>query len=661
MDNKIERFNRIFRILAIISIALLIAIIPITSMVRKASVIKQDQIVYEYGKDSEEAKNYEIVNTNDVLYRCNSILCIFVLGYSVVYVIGRIIICKKSNIKIFRKENLKNYIPIILLALFMIWTAFATCMACAEFYAEEEIKNTKEGEEISSFTQNLANFTEADRFDNTLDRAWNGNPRHREGYFTFLLYGAVFVSVLMLGNNSKDIKKWILRAILISSLFMVLATIATLFGRALFNVTFYNRFIFSNRNYFGHLIAILLMMAICMAIIEESKVFKAIAFIDCILFFTVLSTNDTFAMLLGISFGLAFLFIVTLIRFIKLKKVKEFVSCIVIIILFVLITTTFVGSNVIYLKSKGIKYNFVHVYTNFLGKTYCHTINTLSEEKADEYGINEFTYKNELITFGHHVTELENRRDNFFEKEFKKLFSQLSTITNEALDDEDGNDNSEGLLAEEEIEDATDTIGSGRGRLWKMAFRIFNEHPIIGWGLENARDYDKDNGLRSHNIFLQMSITTGLVGATLYFTSIFMIFFGVLFDVKLAKYKTKQLAVILLLILLLMIVLNVVIHQFTDRLLFNYLISYILAWILFTIVFVRKIHLRIKEWNNIEFIGMAVFVSYMINDMFGNSTFYTSPYFVLFIALLTIEKIFKKSYFNEEKDITKEEALADGK
>ena len=42
----------------------------------------------------------------------------------------------------------------------------------------------------------------------------------------------------------------------------------------------------------------------------------------------------------------------------------------------------------------------------------------------------------------------------------------------------------------------------------------------------------------------------------------------------------------------------------------------------------------------------------MISDLFGNSAFYTSPYFMIFLGLLASEAIYKKSRF-ETEDINK--------
>ena len=658
MDKKIERFDRVFRILAIISIVILVFITPISSVIRKSYVSKYEQIVEEFGKESDEAENNKAIDYVDILFVSNCILCSISIAYFAVYLIGKIVFYKKQQKKIFKKENFIKYWPIIIIALFMIWTALATGMACLEYYAEQQIKTAENIEDVSEFTKSLADFTETDRLSTTYESAWKGNPLHLEGYVTFLYYATVFINVLLLGNNSKNIKKWILRALLITSLYMVVITMISFVNRGLFDIINFDRYVFSNRNYFGHLISIVLMLAICMAIIEKSKIFKAIAFLDCILFFAFLTTNDTFAALIGIISGLAFLFIITLIRLITAKKVQEFVSCLIIIFLFVVMINIFVGGNVRYFTTKGIKYTLSKMYINFAGKTYCYSVNSISEEKAKENGLHDFKYKGTQITFGNKVEVLENRRQNYFEKEFSKLFKQLKQILTGTA--ENTIDDNTDYFTDEEMERAVNDIGSGRGRLWKNAINIFNLHPIIGWGLDNAKDFDYNSILRSHNIFLQMCITTGSVGATLYFVSIMTMFFGVMFDVKIKKYKPKQLVFFILLSLFFLIVLNVIISLFTDKLLFNYLVTLLVTTLLYAIIFIDKIHLRIKEWNYIEFISSAVFVSYMANNMFGNSTFFTSPYFVIFLGLLAAEKIHKKSFFEEKSNITKEEALSNG-
>ena len=59
---------------------------------------------------------------------------------------------------------------------------------------------------------------------------------------------------------------------------------------------------------------------------------------------------------------------------------------------------------------------------------------------------------------------------------------------------------------------------------------------------------------------------------------------------------------------------------------------------LFYVVAVVAIFIRvlknIKNWNFLEYITAFCFISYMVSSMFGNSAFYTSPYFMIILGIL---------------------------
>ena len=131
---------------------------------------------------------------------------------------------------------------------------------------------------------------------------------------------------------------------------------------------------------------------------------------------------------------------------------------------------------------------------------------------------------------------------------------------------------------EKEDENAVADIGSGRGILWEKAWIMALQRPLFGYGLENIKyEYDEQFGInegRSHNLILQLAATTGIVGMLLYVVGIASIW------IKKLKY--------------------------------------------------------IKTWDMYECLGMFVIVSYIISSIVGNSAFYTSGYFYIFVGFVTL-------------------------
>lgn len=126
------------------------------------------------------------------------------------------------------------------------------------------------------------------------------------------------------------------------------------------------------------------------------------------------------------------------------------------------------------------------------------------------------------------------------------------------------------------VSNALANTGSGRGEVWVKAIDLIKQRPMFGWGLENLLNefysqFDINEG-RTHNLILQLAGTTGVPGMLLYVVGVMAIFFR---------------------------------------------------------------HLkRFKSWNELEYITMFCFISYMVSSMFGNSAFYTSPYFMIILGIL---------------------------
>ncbi|PIR87696.1 MAG: hypothetical protein COU10_03270, partial [Candidatus Harrisonbacteria bacterium CG10_big_fil_rev_8_21_14_0_10_45_28] len=77
---------------------------------------------------------------------------------------------------------------------------------------------------------------------------------------------------------------------------------------------------------------------------------------------------------------------------------------------------------------------------------------------------------------------------------------------------------------------------------WKSALGAFSEHPVLGWGFENFRyafdaryeptllrsGFSETYWDKPHNIFLEMLVTSGVLGLGLFLAVIIMAFYIVL-------------------------------------------------------------------------------------------------------------------------------------
>ena len=134
--------------------------------------------------------------------------------------------------------------------------------------------------------------------------------------------------------------------------------------------------------------------------------------------------------------------------------------------------------------------------------------------------------------------------------------------------------------------DKIDSIGTSRGQLWKYGLIYIKEKPLTGYGIETLREvYYEDNVIqdRPHNVLIQFGAFTGIPGLLIY---IMLILYTLYTSIK-----------------------------------------------------------QIKRYNTLEVGILIIFLCYLMSSMFGNSMFYTSPYFFIFFGLLNannVKKINKK-------------------
>jgi len=120
--------------------------------------------------------------------------------------------------------------------------------------------------------------------------------------------------------------------------------------------------------------------------------------------------------------------------------------------------------------------------------------------------------------------------------------------------------------------------GSGRGETWIKVWELVKQRPLFGYGLECLLfQFNGQFGInegRTHNLLLQMLGTIGIPGTLMYFAALAIIF------IRLVK-----------------------------------------NW---------------KTWNDIEKICVFVGISYMVTALTGNTTYYTSPYFMMFLGFVAL-------------------------
>lgn len=184
------------------------------------------------------------------------------------------------------------------------------------------------------------------------------------------------------------------------------------------------------------------------------------------------------------------------------------------------------------------------------------------------------------------ATTVNEQKQNIVEKNFSGIYNDFKLLVESKENGNTSNEDKQNNIESGESNTTTtrsdvDNIGSGRGILWQKALVMAFQRPLFGYGLENIKYvYDEQFGInegRSHNLILQLAATTGIVGMLLYVVGI-------------------------------------------------------------AAIWVRKLK-TIKKWDVYECLGMFVIVSYIVSSFFGNSGFYTSGYFYIFVGFVAIAEI----------------------
>lgn len=139
-----------------------------------------------------------------------------------------------------------------------------------------------------------------------------------------------------------------------------------------------------------------------------------------------------------------------------------------------------------------------------------------------------------------------------------------------------------------ELEAKFEKTGTSRMLLWKNGIKFIMERPVFGYGPENLKEKYKSvsiNQDRPHNLIIYISASSGIPGMIMYVTAVGII--------------------------------------------------------------VIKGIMRLKKNNGEEKIILLIVIAYLISSMFGNSMYYTSPYYFIFLGYLyQIKEMFNDNIKN---------------
>ena len=533
------------------------------------------------------------------------------------------------------KKILKRIWPCILLIVFLAWTAIGCIQASMEAAAEATLKD-EILENDTERNKEIAAWTSGDRMANAADRAWNGCDNLKDGYFSFLFYAMVALNVVMLGSKSDNLKKIILRVLLISGLILVLFSFLQLLDPVYMSgIVSYKRAIFNNSNHYGYYLCIITMLCATMFVKDKNIYFKCISLLGFALTSFMLIVNNTFGAYLGVMVARAVIFVFSLVKGILeiyLKKenyfnsLYDFARVLTLTIIFAFFSFTIISAESIYSANEQYYMQKSHIGFSFAQRdnvlvitsnqaTMRNTSYTKSGdnrvyktdkktfklvESLDEYDatakyytIEGFIYElvDEEVTFEEKTPE-SFPKTTIVETNFKQLVKDIGIIFNhfekteknenieklETTNQASGEENKSGLS------DEVSNTGSGRGEVWLKSLDLIAQRPVFGWGLENLLNefyyqYGINEG-RTHNLILQLAGTTGIFGVLFYMVAVIAIFF--------------------------------------------------------------KVVRNYKKWGLIEYITIPTFIAYMVSSMFGNSAFYTSPYFMIILGMMIASMIYKE-------------------
>ena len=282
--------------------------------------------------------------------------------------------------------------------------------------------------------------------------------------------------------------------------------------------------VFHNSNHYGYYLSICVIVAAVMAMKAKENWKRLLYLLSYATMLFMAIINNTFGAYLGIGVSLLFMFIYVLIPKMKIEGEDSHKS---------------------YLTELVVCLCMIAIFADLS----CFTVNQSGKNIVGE---NFASISSDLgLLFGN------------------------QNLTNQENDGANESANSNSSSSSEVRE-----IGSGRGKLWVKGLELATQKPFFGYGLENIiYEYNSQFNIsegRSHNLIVQLSATTGIVGMLLYVVGIASLW------IRRLKY--------------------------------------------------------IKSWDLYECLGMFVIVSYIISSLVGNSGFATSPYFYIFVGFVILSR-----------------------
>ena len=472
-------------------------------------------------------------------------------------------------------KTISKNAPIILMVLFLIWT-FISCMLAPG--AADDVIGSEAAEKIGASPKEV------------LSKTLNGCYNLKDGYWAFLMYGTVLITAMFLGKDRFKEKK-----LLIKSFVCVMALLSALTIGITQNAqkvskeyeSYYDDYEAKNATY---------QELINKGILEDGKTYSKDYFTklgksEANKIYTksyIFSARSIFRNSNHFAYVLCIAVTASLILAVTERKLWErilFVITFGINLYMLIVNDTFGG----YL---GVSISFALFFIYYA----CNIANIAIAFKKGK--ATKESYVQVMIGFGvlilcsvifisasSNITNSKNevivtKNINSFANDFSVLSGFVSK------DEESGNSSEENVEVSKTDDDreasGLETVvaktGSGRGRVWIKVLDLVKQRPLFGYGLECllfqfSGQFSIGEG-RTHNLLLQLLGTVGIPGTIFYFLALAII------AVRLIK-----------------------------------------NW---------------KTWDDVERICFFVAISYLITALTGNSAYYSSPYFMMFLGFIVL-------------------------
>lgn len=410
-----------------------------------------------------------------------------------------------------------------------------------------------------------------------LAKTLNGCYNLKDGFWAFLMYGSVLLAASLIGNNKEKEKKILIKIFVISFLVLSLITLSI----TAYTGSIYTKYEQEYETYASEYQSEDRLLTendfTNKAKTEANSIYKKWNVYPQR---SIFRNSNHFAYILCMAVTAAA--VLALIEKNVLERLLYFVAYGVLTYMLI-INDTFGG----YL---GVMFSLIGLFIYGVGKLIVFLIKskTLSKEEKNIFWKNTIVttiiFMCMIIVFTALSMNVVGDDNNIIApRNFRVFFSDIDKLFNKSKNEnvEIQNSTTDDESKSENVSTVDlKEVGSGRGIVWVKSLDLVKQRPLFGYGLEcllfqfNGQ-FDVNEG-RTHNLLLQLLATIGIPGTIMYFLALAIIF------IRLIK-----------------------------------------NW---------------KTWNDIEKICFFVFISYMITAFTGNSSYYTSPYFMMFLGFIVMTK-----------------------